>query len=44
LEDLRNEPKLVDLITLRRGNRLSVTPVSKHDFDLICKMGGGVKK
>jgi predicted RNA-binding protein with PUA-like domain len=44
LEDLRNEPKLVDLITLRRGNRLSVTPVTKHDFDLICKMGGGMKK
>ncbi len=40
LEDLRAEPRLADLLTLRRGNRLSITPVSKHDFDLICKMGG----
>jgi predicted RNA-binding protein with PUA-like domain len=40
LDDLRGEPRLAELITLRRGNRLSVTPVTKHDFDLICKMGG----
>ena len=40
LDDLRGEPRLADLITLRRGNRLSITPVTKHDFDLICKMGG----
>ncbi len=40
LEDLRAEPRLADLITLRRGNRLSVTPVEKKHFDLICKMGG----
>lgn len=40
LEELRNEPRLTDLITLRRGNRLSVTPVEKKHFDLICKMGG----
>lgn len=40
LEALRAEPRLADLITLRRGNRLSVTPVEKKHFDLICKMGG----
>lgn len=44
LNDLREEPRLADLLILRRGNRLSVTEVSKKDFDLICKMGGGIKK
>jgi predicted RNA-binding protein with PUA-like domain len=28
------------MIVLRRGNRLSITPVDKRDFDLICQMGG----
>jgi predicted RNA-binding protein with PUA-like domain len=39
LETLRNEPRLADLLTLRRGNRLSITPVEKKHFDLICKLG-----
>lgn len=43
LDDLRNEPRLAELLILRRGNRLSITPVSKHDFDLICKLGGKAK-
>lgn len=40
LSALQGEPRLADMITLRRGNRLSITPVEKRDFDLICKMGG----
>jgi len=40
LDGLRNEPRLAELLILRRGNRLSITQVTKHDFDLICKMGG----
>jgi predicted RNA-binding protein with PUA-like domain len=40
LEELRNEPRLAELLILRRGNRLSITEVSKRDFDLICMMGG----
>lgn len=44
LTALREEPRLTDLITLRRGNRLSVTPVEKKHFDLICKMGGMTQK
>ena len=44
LTALRDEPRLTDLVTLRRGNRLSVTPVEKKHFDLICKMGGVAKK
>ena len=44
LTTLKDEPRLTDLITLRRGNRLSVTPVEKKHFDLICKMGGKASK
>ena len=40
LEELRSEPRLAELLILRRGNRLSITPLSRHDFDLICQMGG----
>ncbi len=40
LDDLREEPRLTEMLILRRGNRLSITPISKHDFDLICQMGG----
>jgi predicted RNA-binding protein with PUA-like domain len=44
LTALRDEPRLADLITLRRGNRLSITPVEKKHFDIICKMGGAKLK
>jgi predicted RNA-binding protein with PUA-like domain len=40
LEALRGEPRLADMLILRRGNRLSVTQLTKKEFDLICKMGG----
>lgn len=40
LDELRAEPRLADLLVLRRGNRLSITPVSKDHFRLICEMGG----
>jgi predicted RNA-binding protein with PUA-like domain len=40
LEELRSEPRLSELLILRRGTRLSITPVSKRDFDVICRMGG----
>jgi predicted RNA-binding protein with PUA-like domain len=40
LDDLRADPTLADLVTLRRGNRLSITPVEKAHWDRICKMGG----
>lgn len=44
LTALRDEPRLADLLTLRRGNRLSITPVEKKHFDIICKMGGAKLK
>jgi predicted RNA-binding protein with PUA-like domain len=40
LTALHAEPRLAEMIVLRRGNRLSITPVDKRDFDLICQMGG----
>jgi predicted RNA-binding protein with PUA-like domain len=40
LEELRTDPKLADLVILRRGNRLSITPVAKAHWDRICKLGG----
>lgn len=40
LEQLRSEPALEGLIVLRRGNRLSVTPVEPGHFKKICAMGG----
>ena len=36
---LRAEPRLAGLLTLRRGNRLSITPVERRDFELIRKLG-----
>jgi predicted RNA-binding protein with PUA-like domain len=40
LTALHAQPRLAGMIVLRRGNRLSITPVDKRDFDLIRKMGG----
>jgi predicted RNA-binding protein with PUA-like domain len=39
LKVLRDVPALKDMLLLRRGNRLSVMPVTKKDFDTIVKMG-----
>ncbi|HYF37860.1 MAG TPA: EVE domain-containing protein [Prosthecobacter sp.] len=39
LDDLRADPKLADMVILRRGNRLSITRVEKAHWDRICKLG-----
>ena len=39
LEVLRADPLLEDLLTLRRGNRLSVTPVSEAHYQRILELG-----
>ena len=39
LKSLRDIPALKDMILLRRGNRLSVMPVTKKEFDTIVKLG-----
>lgn len=40
LQQLRDDPTLADLLILRRGNRLSITPVEAAHFKRICKLGG----
>ena len=40
LTELREDPALEDLLILRKGNRLSVTPVVEEHFRRICRLGG----
>ena len=40
LEMLRAEPALADMVVLRRGNRLSVTPVTPGEWAAVCALGG----
>lgn len=39
LEEMRKNPKLSNMKLLQRGNRLSVMPLSKDEFNEIVKMG-----
>jgi predicted RNA-binding protein with PUA-like domain len=38
LQEMRDEPALASMITLRRGNRLSITPVTPEEWKAIEKM------
>lgn len=38
LAEMRETPALQDMLLLRKGQRLSVLPVEKDEWDLICKM------
>lgn len=40
LETLRADPALADMLILRRGNRLSITPVEEAHWRRICRLGG----
>jgi predicted RNA-binding protein with PUA-like domain len=40
LPQLREDSALADLLILRRGNRLSITPVEAAHFKKICALGG----
>lgn len=40
LRDMRQEPKLADMLVLRRGMRLSIQPVEEKHFRKVCAMGG----
>lgn len=40
LESLRAEAAVADLMLLRKGTRLSITPVDEAHFCHICQMGG----
>jgi predicted RNA-binding protein with PUA-like domain len=39
LEEIKNNPKLKKMRLVQRGNRLSVMPVEKNEFEEIVKMG-----
>jgi predicted RNA-binding protein with PUA-like domain len=39
LDAIRGEPRLKDVLVLKRGQRLSIQPVEKKHFELIRKMG-----
>ena len=41
LKELREVAALADMLLLRRGNRLSVMPVTKKEFQTIVKLGRG---
>lgn len=38
LEALKNNPQLADLLILRRGNRLSITPITEAQWHIILSM------
>ncbi len=40
LPDMREEPRLAEMGLLRKGNRLSVQPVSAAEWKQVLKMGG----
>ena len=40
LDSLRSEKRLSSMLLLKKGSRLSVQPVSKEHFQIVCKLGG----
>ena len=38
LADMRENPKVEEMIILQRGNRLSITPVKAHEWKIITKL------
>ena len=40
LDDIKETASLKDMKVVQRGQRLSIQPVLKKEFDKICKMGG----
>lgn len=38
LEEIKSNKSLKDMLVIKRGMRLSIQPVSKNDFDIICKL------
>ena len=40
LSELRETPGLEDMVTLRRGNRLSITPVTPAEWRIVEKLAG----
>lgn len=43
LEQMRKDESLKDMRLLQRGNRLSIHPLSKEEYERICSLGGYTK-
>lgn len=41
LEDMRGEPALADMLVLRKGQRLSILPLSEEEYEGIVRLAGG---
>jgi len=41
LDELRASPELQDMLVIKRGNRFSITPVTKEEFDTVVRLGTG---
>ncbi len=39
LSSIRSEPKLRKMVLLQKGSRLSIQPLTKDEFETICKLG-----
>ena len=39
LETLKQTPGLEDMMVTRKGSRLSVQPVTRAEYDIVCKLG-----
>ncbi len=40
LAELRNNPQLKSMEMLRPGSRLSITPLTEKEYEVLCKLGG----
>ena len=39
VDEMRAAPELANMITLKRGNRFSITPVTEEEFETIVRLG-----
>ena len=39
LDEMRTAPELRDMMLLKRGNRFSITPVTKEEFEAVIRLG-----
>ena len=39
LQQIKENPKLRDMLVIKKGQRLSIQPVEKKDFFEVCNMG-----
>lgn len=39
LDDLKNDPACADMLVIKKGQRLSIQPVTEKEFKHLCKIG-----